>query len=256
MAQARTYYSLGNTKTVIFDDDTNNRVEHVQKGDELSSSQFVQVPTPNYNRPTGSQTNPTTSTSDNPIVIIPSDPRIQIGVRRYDLPPNVGNSILNYNQGSCTSEEDYISQSSSLSMSQTYNRERLPHSPNSSFKLRKQGQAPTPEKMDTNQNDSGTMGDNQAFIKPRKFSANFEKLVREKASKTITKTSNKFQALTEDSDSEYEDDVDRIVKRKRLTGARNETRKTDVPSKKTEETIESIQIFLFSLCCFLILLCQ
>lgn len=50
---------------------------------------------------------------------------------------------------------------------------------------------------------------------PKKFSSNFQRLVREKSKKTLTTTSNPFQPLTVESDSDGEDDIDKIVKRER-----------------------------------------
>lgn len=82
---------------------------------------------------------------------------------------------------------------------------------------------------------------NLPFQTPRKFSSNFEKLVREKnKKKTLTKTKNRFQVLTEDSDSEYEDDLDRVVKRKRVSTPREKTKSSEKSEKEHQETIESI----------------
>lgn len=88
------------------------------------------------------------------------------------------------------------------------------------------------------QMDTDNTNDNQTFITPRKFSPNFEKLIREKTRKTLAKTNNIFQALIEHFDSEIDDDLGRIVKRKSVKA--REAKSNEKPSDKPEETIESI----------------
>ncbi|CAH1110685.1 unnamed protein product [Psylliodes chrysocephalus] len=52
------------------------------------------------------------------------------------------------------------------------------------------------------------------FDTPRKFSSNFQRLIREKSKQTLTTTSNRYKAITDDSDSELDGDIGKIVKRK------------------------------------------
>lgn len=51
----------------------------------------------------------------------------------------------------------------------------------------------------------------EGFEFPRKFSLNFQKLVREKFKTTLTPTKNSYQVLTDDSDSEGEDDIGKKI---------------------------------------------
>lgn len=100
----------------------------------------------------------------------PSDPRIKIGVRSTDLTPNIDRTIFNFNSGNTTSEEER----KSTDEQHTQGQNKLPHSLNSTFLLRSKNSRIKIVQMDT---------DNQPFLTLRKFSANFEKLIREKSRK-------------------------------------------------------------------------
>lgn len=63
---------------------------------------------------------------------------------------------------------------------------------------------------------------------------------REKSRKTLTTTKNRFHPLSESSDSEIDDDLGRIVKRKRKATKSREDKSAENASNKPEETIESI----------------
>lgn len=53
-----------------------------------------------------------------------------------------------------------------------------------------------------------------SFVKLRKFSSNFHKLVHEKSLKTLTPTKNQYEVLTDESDKESkEDKIGKIVKK-------------------------------------------
>ncbi|CAH1107350.1 unnamed protein product [Psylliodes chrysocephalus] len=111
--------------------------------------------------------------------ILASDPRIQIGVRSTDLPSNIDRGIFNYNSGNATSEEEKRDNGDPQS--------KLPHSPNSVFPLRSKNSPVNSIQMDT-ENTTKEL----PFVTPRKFSSNFEKLIREKSRKTLTTTKNRF----------------------------------------------------------------
>lgn len=209
---------------------TNTSVENTQKGDERSSFRFGYAPTPLYTslRSTSQENNPKVR-KDNPLVLTPSDPRIQMEVRKNDIPFNITQSILNYKQGNNTWEEELQNQGATQSIAQS-GQEILSHSPNSTFLLRKQGQAPTPEKMDTNQSTTDTT----PFVIPKKFSANFEQVIRKKSK-------NRYQVLTEVSELEIDDEIGRIVKRKREAAKRGPKiidNNTTTNSKNNDVTTE------------------
>ncbi|CAH1115736.1 unnamed protein product [Psylliodes chrysocephalus] len=153
---------------------------------------------------------------------LPSDPRITIGIRSTDLPANIDKTIFNFNNGNATSEED---RSSENQYPQGQN--LLFHSPNSTFPLRTKFSPIKNSQMDTD-----PTKDNQPFITPKKFSSNFEKLIREKSKKTLTKTSNRYHVLTEDSDSEMDDE--------KKSGKTREDKENSKTVENKEETIESI----------------
>lgn len=186
-----------------------------QAGGELSNFRFGYTPTPSdpWNNPQPSSSRSATgSRENNTFTKIPSDPRIKIGVIQSDIPPNISQSIMNYKPGNITSEEENAGAYGASTSNNT--QEKLPHSLNSVFPLRTSGIASPPERMDTYQPPTNEV----PFQTPKKFSANFQKLIREKSKKTITTTQNKFQALTDMSESEsseYEDEIKKIVKRKR-----------------------------------------
>lgn len=96
----------------------------------------------------------------------------------------------------------------------------LPHSPNSRFEPRSKEERERYERelREQKERDEATKINNEPFIVPRKFSSNFQKLIREKTIKSITPTKNKFGALTDESEADIDDDDDeigRIVKRRK-----------------------------------------
>lgn len=95
--------------------------------------------------------------------------------------------------------------------------EQLPHSPNSVFMLRKEGQPITPEEETNMEIDHNKEDKNDTpFTNPRRFSSNFQRLIREKTKKSLTPTKNRFEPLTDDSDSDIGDDeIGKIVKKRK-----------------------------------------
>lgn len=85
-----------------------------------------------------------------------------------------------------------------------------PHSPNSLFEPRNATHRLQHEKE--LEEERARKMDEVPFEIPKKFSSNFHKLVREKTKSTLTPTKNKFHALTDDSDSDLEDEIWKIVK--------------------------------------------
>ncbi|CAH1115858.1 unnamed protein product [Psylliodes chrysocephalus] len=163
-----------------------------------------------------------------------ADPRIKVTVLNTDIPPKITQGILNYNFPLPTSEEDNKSTDGYLSQETR----KLPTSPNSTFLIRKNNSPPT-ENMETQPSCSKQL----PFQTPKKFSKNFQTLLREKTIKTLTKTSNRYLPLSDESESEYEDDIDRIIKRKRVTEARG-TKNPKNAAKAVVMPVETVESIL------------
>lgn len=149
---------------------------------------------------------------------LPSNKDVQIHVKTTDIPKQIQNTILAYNSEEIISEDDKRSKNTE--------NEILPTSPNSTFvrPLRRSSES----HMETQDTDRGL-----PFQTPRKFSSNFQSLIKEKTKKTLTTTRNRYLPLSDNSDSDLDDDLGRIVKRKRADkGKSTESQK--------EETIEEI----------------
>ncbi|CAH1102981.1 unnamed protein product [Psylliodes chrysocephalus] len=139
-----------------------------------------------------------------------SDPRI----KRKEIPNSVDNTILQYQ--SQTSEED------TLTVRERFDRDdKLPHSPNSLFEFRSEKQRVEYEREREQKRveEENNKKKDEQFTVPRKFSSNFHRMIREKAVQTLTTTRNTFQVLTDESDSENDDEIGKIVK-KRKKGAK------------------------------------
>ncbi|CAH1104653.1 unnamed protein product [Psylliodes chrysocephalus] len=150
--------------------------------------------------------------------------------------PNLNNVTNNiFKETVITSEED-----NPLIPGDKTDENKLPHSPNSVFILRKEGQPITPEKeMEVDENPSK---DNETpFTNPRRFSSNFQRLIREKTKKTLTPTKNRFEPLTDESDSDISDDeIGKIVK-KRKKGSVSKTNTTERASNSNNTNAETLQ---------------
>ncbi|CAH1105291.1 unnamed protein product [Psylliodes chrysocephalus] len=147
-----------------------------------------------------------------------SDPRIKIHVNKGDIPNGIEKNILEYNSSSVTSEEE-LNDAEARRIRFEKRFDNLPHSPNSFFEIR--NAAERAKYMEEHKNDEQfDKNKEEPFIMPKKFSSNFHKLVREKSKQTITKTSNTFQALTDESesDSELDDEIGKIVKKRKKKG--------------------------------------
>lgn len=95
--------------------------------------------------------------------------------------------------------------------------DNLPHSPNSFFEIR--NAAERAKYIEEHKGDEQfNKNKEEPFIMPKKFSSNFHKLVREKSIKTLTTTTNAFQALTDDSESDNDDEIGKIVKKRKKKG--------------------------------------
>ncbi|CAH1107372.1 unnamed protein product [Psylliodes chrysocephalus] len=164
------------------------------------------------------------------------DPRIKIGIINTDISPTLAKSIMEYKAGSLTSEEE--NRDTNKGTQNSIDDRNLPHSPNSVFPIRTTA---SPEAMETN-----TVQSNEPpYQTPKRFSSNFQQLIREKSLKTITVTNNRFQALTDESESEYEDEIRKIVKRKRKMAKQGDesskinNNNAPTQSKNTEKPTES-----------------
>lgn len=71
------------------------------------------------------------------------------------------------------------------------------------------------------------------FKAPRKLSSNFQRIIQTKSRQTLTTTSNKFKVLTDDSDSDIDEKIGKIVKKKR----KNTTKDTNPRVKITDKAI-------------------
>lgn len=117
-----------------------------------------------------------------------------------------------FNGGETTSDEDRI-----RAQTQENAQSILSTTPNSTF-LRKQNTIERDEEMNTEtQNSEGK------FLTPKKFSTNFEKLFRQKAKQTILKIKNRYEVLADSS--EAEDEIDKIVKKKKTAKTATQTTK-------------------------------
>ncbi|CAH1115859.1 unnamed protein product [Psylliodes chrysocephalus] len=180
-------------------------VDNAQKRGELSSLSQGPVSTL-------SDTQRQTATGAIRKTRINSDPRLRIEVNLNDVPSSIAKNILDYDPNSHTSDDE-------LRQRKEYaNRHsNLPHSPNSLFEPRSlQERALYDMETDAEEGNNKNNTDTP-FQTPKKFSKNFEKLIHEKSRKTITPTRNQFQPLTDESDSEGDDEIGKIVK-KRKTG--------------------------------------
>ncbi|CAH1108699.1 unnamed protein product [Psylliodes chrysocephalus] len=117
--------------------------------------------------------------------------------------------------------------------------EKLPHSPNSRFARRKEGEPITPEKnMDV---DEPIPKDNETpFTNPRRFSSNFQRLIREKTKKSLTPTKNRFEPLTDESDSDQidDDEIGKIVKKRKKAASSN----TKPVERSTSVNLDNIDV--------------
>lgn len=82
--------------------------------------------------------------------------------------------------------------------------------------------------METQDIDGGLL-----FQTPRKFSSNFQSLMKKKTKKSLTSTRNRYQPLSNNWDSDLHDEIGKIVKRKRADESR-------AKENHKEETIEDI----------------
>lgn len=133
-----------------------------------------------------------------------SDPRL----KKRDIPKSIVDNILHYD--SLTLEDK------SRGAVHKDKFDYLPHSPNSYFESRTQSQREQyiKEKQQLAETEAAKKKE-ESFILPRKFSANFTKRIREKLKKTLTITKNSFQVLTDESDSEHDDEIGKIVKKRK-----------------------------------------
>lgn len=128
------------------------------------------------------------------------DPRTRPENRR-GVPTSVDSNILGY-ESSITSEDDPY--------------RNLPHSPNSLFKYRNSIERAKYEQEQRDIEAAKKASIELPFTTPRKFSSNFEKLIREKTKSTIISTQNKFTPLTDESEADIEDDeIGKIVKKRK-----------------------------------------
>ncbi|CAH1109239.1 unnamed protein product [Psylliodes chrysocephalus] len=144
-----------------------------------------------------------------------------IKINNYaDIPITVQQTIHNFNTGEYTSEEEQGAWGPN-----PMGNWLLPTSPNSTWNLWDNS---LPQSMDIDKPPSQTSQNELLFETPRKFSSNFQRLIREKSKLTLTTTSNKFKPLTDDSD--LDDEIGKIVKRKRKN-----TPKDAIPNNKATE---------------------
>lgn len=135
-----------------------------------------------------------------------SDPRR----KRYDtfneVPKSVADNILQYESTSQTSEDE-------LRKNTNDPYRHLPHSPNSLFESRSKEDRERPERevKELKEIEANKTKDNQPFTIPRKFSSNFQRLIREKSKKAIT-IKNRYNALTDESEADIDDDDNEIGK--------------------------------------------
>ncbi|CAH1115862.1 unnamed protein product [Psylliodes chrysocephalus] len=104
-----------------------------------------------------------------------------------------------------TSEED------TLTVRERFNRDdKMPHSPNSLFEFRseKQREDYKRERDQKKAEEEISKKNDEQFTVPRKFSSNFHRMIREKAVQTLTTTRNSYQVLTDESDSENDDEIE------------------------------------------------
>lgn len=146
------------------------------------------------------------------------------------MPRRVTDNILNY-ESSITSEEENRQRNEIF--------DRFPHSPNSLFEFR------TPEDRARHEQEVRDLevakkdSVEEPFTAPRKFSSNFEKLIKEKSRQTITATKNRYAPLTDESDDDSNDDeIGKIVK-KRKKGAK--FRPLELDNLQTNNSASSAQ---------------
>lgn len=112
----------------------------------------------------------------------------------------------------------------------------LPHSSNRlSEPKNKTDKAAYEKETETEEGQSSkhTESDDQ-FKYPRKFSSNFHKLVREKSRQMLIPTNNSYQVLTYESDSDSEDDIGKIVKKRKKGKQFKPVNVDDLPTTLTE----------------------
>lgn len=98
--------------------------------------------------------------------------------------------------------------------------EKLPHSPHTVFLLRKEGQVITPKKDNNMDIDENKDKNDTPFTNPRRFSSNFHRFIRENTKKSLTLTKNKFEPLTDNSDSDLDDEIGKRVKKRKKKPSR------------------------------------
>lgn len=181
-------------------------VANSQTGGELSSPRSGYVTTP-PNTMVGTIVNMNAITLKNTGTVRKNtDPRTRTE-RRRDVPNSVDNNILGYTS-SLTSDDEHNKPKDPYA--------NLPHSPNSRFEFLNPKERALYEQELRDIETAKKASNEPPFVTPRRFSSNFEKLIREKSKKTISTTSNKFTPLTDESEADCEDDeIGKIVKNPR-----------------------------------------
>lgn len=132
-----------------------------------------------------------------------SDPRIRVEVMTTDIPGSITKNILNFDPDNQIVEEDQNKGATALPDKYS----NLPHSPNSLFEYKNAAERAQYD-METESEEvqhrpfeqfKKNKSNEDAFITPKKFSSNFQKLVNEKSKNTLLFTSNTFEPLTDES---------------------------------------------------------
>ncbi|CAH1115861.1 unnamed protein product [Psylliodes chrysocephalus] len=144
-------------------------------------------------------------------------------ITNTDIPATVQHKINNFHTDYTTSEDERGARGH-LPVGDWY----LPTSPNSSWNLRENSKQT--QNMEIDKPQEQNKQHDLPFQTPRKFSSNFQRLIREKTKQTMTSTSNKYLPLSDESDSDLDDEIGKIVKRKR----KNTPKDGNTASKNSE----------------------